>query len=515
MARQHVNIGTSANDGTGDPLRTAFDKINDNFIEIYGATAEAHDLLDDPTPQLGGDLDINGKAITQSVTNANISITANGTGTIELASSSNITGNLTVSGNTFLGNGAGDITQVTGVFEADSLQINGSTITGLATNGNITITPNGTGTLEISKATTIAEQLTVDSAIQIKDNKITSLLSNADLELVPAGTSAVVAGAIRMSGSTISSDDSTLLTVSDGVRITGTSELQGAATMSSTLDVTGAVTMASTLNVSGATTLVGNTTIDNIVINDSTISSSSNADITLSPGGTGSVVASALSIKGTSISSADSSLINLNESVKVTGTLTTADVTTTGTMTVTGQANIETVTVKDNTISTNASNADLELSANGTGAVVFNSDVTFSNDQDVTVDGSLTVDNIKFDGTAITNTQANGGLTITPNGTGSITLGGNIVAVTNELAAQDVAVSSEIVLGSGAAINQVATNSDLVLGTQGTGKIRINNAQTQTTVGAAGGASALPATPTGYLQINLSGTVYKIPFYAN
>ena len=31
MAKQTVNLGSSANDGTGDPLRTAFDKINDNF----------------------------------------------------------------------------------------------------------------------------------------------------------------------------------------------------------------------------------------------------------------------------------------------------------------------------------------------------------------------------------------------------------------------------------------------------------------------------------------------------
>ena len=35
MAKQIINIGTSANDGTGDPLRTAFDKINDNFSELY------------------------------------------------------------------------------------------------------------------------------------------------------------------------------------------------------------------------------------------------------------------------------------------------------------------------------------------------------------------------------------------------------------------------------------------------------------------------------------------------
>ena len=35
MAQQTINIGTVANDGTGDPLRTAFDKVNDNTTELY------------------------------------------------------------------------------------------------------------------------------------------------------------------------------------------------------------------------------------------------------------------------------------------------------------------------------------------------------------------------------------------------------------------------------------------------------------------------------------------------
>lgn len=39
MAQQTINIGTSANDGTGDPLRTAFDKVNDNFTELYNDDA--------------------------------------------------------------------------------------------------------------------------------------------------------------------------------------------------------------------------------------------------------------------------------------------------------------------------------------------------------------------------------------------------------------------------------------------------------------------------------------------
>lgn len=35
MAKQIVNIGTSVNDGTGDPIRTGGEKINLNFDEIY------------------------------------------------------------------------------------------------------------------------------------------------------------------------------------------------------------------------------------------------------------------------------------------------------------------------------------------------------------------------------------------------------------------------------------------------------------------------------------------------
>lgn len=35
MAKQTINVGTTANDRTGDPLRTAFTKVNSNFTEVY------------------------------------------------------------------------------------------------------------------------------------------------------------------------------------------------------------------------------------------------------------------------------------------------------------------------------------------------------------------------------------------------------------------------------------------------------------------------------------------------
>lgn len=47
MAQQTINIGTTANDGTGDPLRTAFDKVNDNTTELYSgqSLSIASDIL--------------------------------------------------------------------------------------------------------------------------------------------------------------------------------------------------------------------------------------------------------------------------------------------------------------------------------------------------------------------------------------------------------------------------------------------------------------------------------------
>lgn len=45
MTQQTINVGTVANDGTGDPLRTAGQKINDNFTELYGASGSGNRVV--------------------------------------------------------------------------------------------------------------------------------------------------------------------------------------------------------------------------------------------------------------------------------------------------------------------------------------------------------------------------------------------------------------------------------------------------------------------------------------
>lgn len=68
------------------------------------------DLVNDTTPQLGGNLDVNGNEIS-SASNGNVVVNPNGTGTIELEAATNITGNTDVQGtfgvtgvSTFTGN---------------------------------------------------------------------------------------------------------------------------------------------------------------------------------------------------------------------------------------------------------------------------------------------------------------------------------------------------------------------------------------------------------------------------
>jgi hypothetical protein len=38
MTQQIINIGSAPNDGSGDPLRTSFDKCNQNFTDLYASS---------------------------------------------------------------------------------------------------------------------------------------------------------------------------------------------------------------------------------------------------------------------------------------------------------------------------------------------------------------------------------------------------------------------------------------------------------------------------------------------
>lgn len=78
--------------------------------DVSLALAVPTDLVNDTTPQLGGNLDVNGNEIS-SASNGNVVVNPDGTGTIELEAATNITGNTDVQGtfgvtgdSTFTGN---------------------------------------------------------------------------------------------------------------------------------------------------------------------------------------------------------------------------------------------------------------------------------------------------------------------------------------------------------------------------------------------------------------------------
>ena len=114
MAKQSINLGSSANDGGGTTLRAGGDIVNDNFNELYTALGNGTalqialgspstgdvltyngsifttatpstlaNIVEDTTPQLGGNLDVNAQQIV-SVSNNNIVIAPNGSGAIVL-----------------------------------------------------------------------------------------------------------------------------------------------------------------------------------------------------------------------------------------------------------------------------------------------------------------------------------------------------------------------------------------------------------------------------------------------
>ena len=67
MAYQSLGLGSSANDGTGDDLRTGGDKINDNFVELYTKLGNGSTLSNLTFPT--GTDTIVGRATTDTLTN--------------------------------------------------------------------------------------------------------------------------------------------------------------------------------------------------------------------------------------------------------------------------------------------------------------------------------------------------------------------------------------------------------------------------------------------------------------
>ena len=154
------------------------------FADGAGSGAEVQkasfiaDIVQDTTPQLGGNLDVNGNSIV-STSNGHIALTPDGTGDVQLDADTIRVGDNNADA-TITTNGTGDLT----------LNTNSGTDSGLISiadgaNGNISLTPNGTG------AVAVGTKLTVDN-VTVDGNTISTTDTDGNLTLSPNGTGDVV-----------------------------------------------------------------------------------------------------------------------------------------------------------------------------------------------------------------------------------------------------------------------------------------------------------------------------------
>ena len=512
MAQQVIDIGANADDGSGDTLRISGIKINANFDELYArSSVGSHIRFDNnviKSTLSNADIDINPSGtgavvfpgitiddnnIKASRTNDDLKFIPNGSGSTVIggigfsagtsisavdSSTVNINENLVVDG-TFQ---AGALTLPTALSLSSTLSVTSAlttlsslTVTGASTlagtttidnlafndnsisstsNADIQITPGGTGAV-------------VFPAMTLNDNHITGTRSNENIVISASGTGDVVLGSVRINGTTIDSTDSSVININenlivDGTLTAGVPTFQGALNLGSTFAVPDALTTLSTLTVTGASSFVGTTTIDNLQFNDNIIATSSNADLLLTPGGTGVVNVSNLTIDS-SMSFSDNiiKVTRSNDNLQLSGgsgsgqvqtlsEVTTGEITTvgdvdiTGNKTIIGQLDVEGIQIKDNSLSTDESNSNLLLSGNGTGNVKINDvDIDAGAIDDTVIGASeaaagtfttitlspangaiLQSEGVKITDNQITSRRSNENLELFANGSGKVALNG-------------------------------------------------------------------------------------------
>tara|TARA_Y100000817_G_scaffold150555_1_gene117736 strand:+ start:1294 stop:2064 length:771 start_codon:yes stop_codon:yes gene_type:complete len=188
MAIQTIGIGTVADDGTGDSLRAAGDKINDNFNEIYTALGDGSTLSSTAITALNS-ADEN-RLVTVGATTTELDGEANLTFN---GSTLTVTGNITVPNDGDIGSvGATDAIQISSAgivtFKDDILIKDGGTIGVASSTSAITIASTGIVTfvddIIIKDAGTIGSVSDVD-AMSISS---TGIVTFSQIPSVPINT---------------------------------------------------------------------------------------------------------------------------------------------------------------------------------------------------------------------------------------------------------------------------------------------------------------------------------------
>jgi hypothetical protein len=333
-------------------------KILDN-AEVVGTltTANITNTNNITTTQLDADgVRLKDNTITTSASNADLEINASGSGTVVLenlkvGSGATVTtildeDNMSSDSATALATQqsikayvdaevtAQDLDFATDDSTALSIDLDSET---LQFSGGPNITTSGSGnTVTISLDTALSNLTSVQvDGITITDNKVSTNASNSVLQLASSGSGDVE---IDSGGDIIlDADNADVILKDDGTEFGRFSRVASDLVIKSAtnnkdilfkgVDDSATITaLQLDMSEGGNAIFSGNVTATDITANSLTTnvisSNGSNANISIQASGTGSVEIGALDIKGTSISSADSTLVNINESVNVTGTLT-------------------------------------------------------------------------------------------------------------------------------------------------------------------------------------------------
>ena len=306
MTQQVINIGTSANDGSGDPLRTAFDKINSNFTEIYGQDA------------VGSNLDISENEIAATNSNGNIELVPSGSGRVSIVDDTlTITTSRTPASIGSDGDVAGMIAWDSTNLYVSTADYDGSTTiwttlsTGSATdlilstdtsnsltstsNGNINITPNGTGDINLIADTVVVGDLNTQTIVTTNGtgnlllttnfnassgNIVIVQGTNGNIDITPNGTGQIVSSSVVNATRFVSN----IAIGTAPFTVTSTTQVANL-----NVATAGTVTTAAQPNITSVG-ILGLLDVDNININGNTISSSNtNGNIDISPNGTGDI----------------------------------------------------------------------------------------------------------------------------------------------------------------------------------------------------------------------------------
>ena len=186
MAQQLINIGVTADDGTGDTIRGAGIKINANFTELFASGSGSSQLT----------FIQNNISATES--NSDISLSGNGTGVVRF-SDLTIDNTINISDNHIRVNTSNaDLVlsaSATGKIQTSVADINGGQIDGTVIGG--TTPASGTFT-----SVTYNNSAIVIDGITINDNTISTNASNSNLELTANGS-----GYVRISGINLPNSD--------------------------------------------------------------------------------------------------------------------------------------------------------------------------------------------------------------------------------------------------------------------------------------------------------------------